>query len=209
MRVTNDPLVIDLETRERMRLDGPAEVGQDGGILVHAHEVYFNCPKYIQARQVAGADSAGASAVEAAEVTWAEVLAPGQRAWIAAADTFFIASAAPGGGADASHRGGNPGFVRVRDAATLEWPDYSGNMMFNTLGNITSNPNAGLLFLDFDRGDTLQLTGQATVVWEPERAAHFPGAQRVVEFRVEQAVQVAHAVPLRFRFLQYSRFNPV
>ena len=65
-----------------------------------------------------------------------------QRAWVAAADTFFIASAAPGGGADASHRGGNPGFVRVRDAATLEWPDYSGNTMFNTLGNITADTPA-------------------------------------------------------------------
>lgn len=114
----------------------------------------------------------------------------------------------PGGGADASHRGGNPGFVRVPDGATLEWPDYSGNSMFNTLGNITINPNAGLLFLDFEQGHTLQRTGQADVVWDPERAATFPGAERVVEFHIEQTVQVTHASPLRFRFLQYSRFNP-
>jgi predicted pyridoxine 5'-phosphate oxidase superfamily flavin-nucleotide-binding protein len=201
-------LVIDLETRDRMRLNGPAKMGVDGELWVHAREVYFNCPKYIQAREVTEAGSTGAGAVEAAEVKRTEVLSPKQREWITKADTFFIASAAPGEGADASHRGGNPGFIRVRDAATLEWPDYSGNMMFNTLGNITSSPNAGLLFLDFERGDTLQLTGQAKVVWEPERAAAFPGADRVVEFHVEQAIQVAHAVPLHFRFLQYSRFNP-
>ena len=202
-------LVIDLETRDRMRLNGPAEVDGDGGLLVHAREVYFNCPKYIQAREVSGVDSAVTKPAKTDAVTRGEVLSPAQRAWIAAADTFFIASAAPGGGADASHRGGNPGFVRVRDAVTLEWPDYSGNTMFNTLGNITVNPNAGLLFLDFERGDTLQLTGQATILWEPERSAPFPGGERVVEFRVEQAIQIAHAVPLHFRFLQYSRFNPV
>ena len=201
--------MIDLETRERMRLNGPAVVGPDGEIVVHAREVYFNCPKYIQKREVTGAGAAGTGRAGAAGVTRADVLTPEQRAWIATADTFFIASAVPGGGADASHRGGNPGFVRVRDAATLEWPDYSGNTMFNTLGNITVNPNAGLLFLDFESGDTLQLTGQAAVVWEPERAAKYPGAERMVEFHVEQAVQIAHAVPLRFRFLQYSRFNPV
>ena len=201
-------LVIDLETRDRMRVNGPAEADGDGGLFVHAREVYFNCPKYIQARQVAEADFGGTNAVEADPVTRAEALSLSQQAWIAAADTFFIASALPGGRADASHRGGNPGFVRVRDALTLEWPDYSGNTMFNTLGNITVNSNAGLLFLDFERGDTLQLTGQSTIVWEPERSAPFPGAERIVEFRVEQTLQMTHAVPLRFRFLQYSRFNP-
>lgn len=201
-------LIIDLETRDRMRLNGAAEVEPDGAILVHTREVYFNCPKYIQAREVTVDASDGGVASQAAGVTRAEVLSPGQREWIAAADTFFIASAAPGGGADASHRSGNPGFVRVRDAATLEWPDYSGNTMFNTLGNVTADPSAGLLFLDFERGDTLQLAGRATVVWERERTAPYPGAERVVEFHVERAIQVAHAVPLRFRFLEYSRFNP-
>ena len=202
-------LIIDLETRDRMRLNGSAEVEPDGALLVQAHEVYFNCPKYIQAREVTLDASYGQSASQAAEVTRAEVLSPEQQEWIALSDTFFIASAAPGGGADASHRGGYPGFVHVRDAATLEWPDYSGNTMFNTLGNITVSPYAGLLFLDFDRGVTLQLTGQARVVWEPERALPFPGAERIVEFHVEQVVQVSQAVPLHFRFLQYSRFNPV
>jgi predicted pyridoxine 5'-phosphate oxidase superfamily flavin-nucleotide-binding protein len=201
-------LVIDLETRSRMRLNGRAEVRSDGALWMHTREVYFNCPKYIQARQVTMADSSAAGAAQAAQVTRAEALSPKQSELIAAADTFFVASAAPGGGADASHRGGNPGFVHVRDATTLEWPDYSGNMMFNTLGNITINPNAGLLFLDFTGGGTLQLTGQAKVVWDPQRAASFPGAERIVEFHVQQAIQVAHASPLRFRFLQFSRFNP-
>ena len=208
-RVEVGILVIDLETRERMRLNGPVVVEADGRLLIHTREVYFNCPKYIQRREVKRGDVAASLVRDSHEVTRSEILTPEQRAWIGVADTFFIASAAAsGGGADASHRGGNPGFVRVRDAATLEWPDYFGNTMFNTLGNITVNPHAGLLFLDFDCGDTLQVTGQASVIWEPERAAFFPGAERVVEFHVEQVVHIANAVPLRFHFVQYSRFNP-
>ncbi len=202
-------LLIDLETRDRLRLNGLAEVEPDGALLVQAREVYYNCPKYIQAREVTWDASNGKRASQADGVTQAEALSPGQREWITQSDTFFIASTAPDGSADASHRGGCPEFVRMRDAATLEWPDYSGNTMFNTLGNITASPSAGLLFLDFDHGNTLQLTGQAAVVWEAERALPFPGAERIVEFHVEQIVQIAHVVPLHFRFLQYSRFNPV
>ena len=99
-----------------------------------------------------------------------------QQDWIQKADTFFVATAHPFRGADASHRGGQPGFVAVVDAQTLIWPDYSGNMMFNTLGNIVSNPKSGLLFLDFDTGRTLQLTGAAEIVWEPAEVARFAGA---------------------------------
>ncbi|MBC7806996.1 MAG: pyridoxamine 5'-phosphate oxidase family protein [Akkermansiaceae bacterium] len=199
-------LVIDLKTRERMRLNGHAEVTPEGTLIVHAREVYFNCPQYIQKRVID--QSVGSDETGTVGVTRGHALTSEQHVWISTADTFFVASAVPGGGADASHRGGNPGFVRVRDASSLEWPDYSGNTMFNTLGNITVNPNAGLLFLNFEQGNTLQLTGQAAVVWEPERAARFPGAQRIVGFHIEQAIQAAHAVPLHFRFLQYSRFNP-
>jgi hypothetical protein len=80
--------------------------------------------------------------------------------------------------------------------------------MFNTLGNIAVNPSAGLLFLDFDGGGTLQLTGEAQIVWAAERAARFAGAERMVEFRVQEAVETRGAVPLRWRFEGYSPFNP-
>ena len=109
------------------------------------------------------------------------------RALVAGADTFFIATWHPGGGADASHRGGRPGFVRVLDDRTLEFPDYPGNNMFNTLGNLVGHPRAGLLFVDFERGDLLQLTGRAKIRWEPatavrrgrsRRSARLPAAAR-------------------------------
>ena len=87
-------------------------------------------------------------------------------ALIRGADTFFIASGNPDGSLDASHRGGEPGFVSILEDGTLEVPDYPGNHMYNTLGNLEVNPRAGLVFLDFTSGRTLQLTGTAEVVWE-------------------------------------------
>ncbi len=204
-------LIIDPATRKRMRFNGTVESDANGTLRVHAREVYANCPKYIQERVItasAGSDAGGTLSSSSPHAGMSSELNAMQQAWITNADTFFIASVAPNGGADASHRGGNPGFVQVVDAHTLRFPDYAGNTMFNTLGNIAANPNAGLLFVDWERGDTLQLTGQARILWEPEQAAQFAGAERVVEFLVTQAVHIAGANPLRFRFVQSSRFNP-
>ena len=70
-----------------------------------------------------------------------------------------MATANPAGHLDASHRGGHPGFVRVGDDGRLWIPDYPGNSMFMTLGNLALYPAAGLLFLDFAGGQALQVTG--------------------------------------------------
>lgn len=196
---------IDLAARRRLRLNGEAERRPDG-IYVRTNQVYANCPKYIQAREP---ETDGAEpGLRDGYVLRSHKLTDEQRRLVSEADTFFIASAHPEGGADASHRGGNPSFVRFLGEDTLEFPDYSGNTMFNTLGNIAVNPSAGLLFLDFESGGTLQLTGEARIVWEAGRAARFAGAERVVEFRVEEVVGARGAVPLRWRFAGYSRFNP-
>jgi uncharacterized protein len=82
-------------------------------------------------------------------------------------DTFFVASANPQANLDASHRGGNPSFVKV-DGDALRIPDYPGNSMFNTLRNLAVHPRAGLLFVDFTSGDTLQLTGTAKIDLEAD-----------------------------------------
>jgi len=194
---------IDLSSRRRMRLNGKVERRPEG-LYVYAEQVYGNCPKYIQAREPRAAS--GSTSAEPGSARRAETLTDEQRRLISSSDTFFIATVHPEGGADSSHRGGLPGFVRFLDEDTLAFPDYSGNNMFNTLGNIDANPNTGLLFLNFERGDTLQLSGEACVIWDPARAAEFAGAQRVVEFRIEEIVE--NTVPLRWRFAAYSPFNP-
>jgi predicted pyridoxine 5'-phosphate oxidase superfamily flavin-nucleotide-binding protein len=198
-------LIIELSTRRRMKVKGKAELLRRGGMCVHAERVYPLCPKYIQARDVfAGSAESKASH----NVQRSENLTEKQRNWIATADTFFIASFHPETGGDASHRGGYPGFVHVLNQNKLLFPDYSGNNMFNTLGNISVNPNAGLLFIDFDDGDTLQVTGKAQVIWEKDLIKKFAGAERLVEFAIDQVIETTDAIPLRWKFLGYSPFNP-
>jgi predicted pyridoxine 5'-phosphate oxidase superfamily flavin-nucleotide-binding protein len=178
-------LVIDFGTRRRMRLNGTIEELENGAILVRAREVYSNCPKYIQVRTWERRVQNRPDGIRRGKA-----LTEKQREWIRAADTFFIATSHPEAGADVSHRGGNPGFVSVVSDGLLAWPDYPGNMMFQTLGNIASNPRAGLLFLDFDSGGTLHLTGAARTVWGPERR---------VELEIDEVLEIGRATPLRFR----------
>ena len=197
-------LVIDLATRGRLRLNGKVQLQTDHSIDVKIEQVYFNCPKYIQLRRLETHSQKSSNP----KLQNSQTLSQTQQNWIAASDTFFIASYHPNSGADASHRGGKPGFVKVLDARTLVFPDYSGNNMFNTLGNINVNPLAGLLFIDFELGNTLQITGKASIIWDFERVAAFSGAERLVEFKIEQVKVIADASPLHWQFLEYSPFNP-
>lgn len=192
-------LVIDLATRSRLRVNGTAILESDGAILLKTKQIYGNCQKYIQARTIVGTRAAATSIARRSDRLDAR-----QQSRIAGADTFFIATAHPRAGADASHRGGLPGFVRVESASRLVFPDYRGNRMFNTLGNLESNPRAGLLFPDFATGDALQLSGWAAVLWDDPRLAEFPGAQRLVAFDIEKVVELPEATHLRFRFTGYS-----
>lgn len=196
-------LVLDPATRRRMRVNGRAELTEDG-LLVHVQQVYSNCPQYIQQR-VPRQDAIAEGPRQSNTSTG---LTPSQKEWIQHADTFFLATAHPQAGADASHRGGKPGFVQVRGDKALVWPDYSGNNMFQSLGNITANPKAGILFIDFETGHTLQLTGSASIVWDVEQARAFPGAQRLLEFSIEQVIEASALFATRWKFLEYSPVNP-
>lgn len=196
-------LLIDPFTRRRLRVNGRVAVGQ-GGFTVLTNQVYANCPRYIQSRTWVPGDHAAAPRTVRRSTT----LTGMQRRMIGRADTFFITSYHPAAGADTSHRGGYPGFVRAMDETTLAWPDYNGNGMFNTLGNLRENPRCGLLFLDFETGTTLQLSGTGQVIPDGERAAQPPGAERLVEFRVMEVIETENGTGLRWRFNDYSPDNP-
>lgn len=197
-------LLIDPATRQRMRLNGDGAMQPDGTLLVRAQQVYANCPKYIQTRDLVVDPAPLGSPV----VRRTPLLSPEQQQWVTRADTFFIATAHPEGGADASHRGGNAGFVHVVDSGTLLFPDYGGNTMFQTLGNLQANPYAGLLFIDFASGSLLQLSGTAEILWNPAEVAALGGAERVVRFVLTTAVELHCASPLRATAADYSQFNP-
>ncbi len=196
-------LAIDFANRRRIRLNGVGSLSS-GVIHIAMRQVYGNCPKYIQGRSITG-ETIAKRAPEAAR---SPELLIDQRRIISNADTFIIATDHAEQGADISHRGGNPGFVIVLDGQRLEFPDYSGNRMFNTLGNLAVNPRAGLLFIDFASGRTLQLVGKASIDWERDHADSIAGAERVIGFDIEEVVDRDGGFPLRTIFHEYSHFNP-
>ncbi|MBW0102287.1 pyridoxamine 5'-phosphate oxidase family protein [Pseudonocardia sp. KRD291] len=193
-------LAIDLELRRRLRINGRWRP-VDSGAEVDIHQAFGNCPKYIQTRAAPEEQPAGIRRV----ATRSEVLGAREAQLVSTADTFFVATAAPGG-ADVSHRGGNPGFVRVVSLTELTWPDYDGNAMLMTVGNLRVNPAAGLLFPDWRSGATLQLSGTAEV--RPSRdAPDRPATGRETAFRITGSVWVENAFPSGWSEPAYSRFN--
>jgi predicted pyridoxine 5'-phosphate oxidase superfamily flavin-nucleotide-binding protein len=197
-------LVLDPERRRRLRINGRVTARSADAIEIRTEEVFGNCPKYIQSRAPEGV----LEHHRAGDGRRGLALTEAQRLAIDRADTFFLASVHDGTGADASHRGGQPGFVRVRDERTLRVPDYSGNNMFQTLGNIAADPRVGLLFVDFDTGTTIQLTGRARILWDRAEYGDLKGAERAIEVEIDEVVEIAGGGPLGWRFVEYSPFNP-
>ena len=225
--------IIDLATRRRVRVNGTLAAADPGdarpgvarGFAVAVDEAYGNCPKYIQARtapdgdvpnmapDVVADDRSGEPPDGTHEAPDRDGLSAAQRAWLAGADTAFMASVGPphdgrAGRADASHRGGAAGFLVALDAHHVLLPDYAGNTMFNTLGNLTVDPRVGLAVPDFASGRLLQLSGTASIDWRPDVAARVPGAERVVLVAVERVREVAGALPARWSSPRPSPFNP-
>lgn len=179
-------LGIELPSRRRNRANGHVAALEPGGFELSIEQSFGNCKQYIQAREGELARPGPPTREDAAlSVDALELLSR--------ADTSFIASssreAARGfaEGLDVSHRGGRPGFVHselVAGATQLTLPDFSGNFMFNTFGNLEVNPRAGFLVLDFASGGLLSLTGSARVIWDGPQVRAFEGAERLLEFRV-------------------------
>ncbi|WP_446223210.1 pyridoxamine 5'-phosphate oxidase family protein [Nocardia sp. IBHARD005] len=189
------------QRRRRMRVNGTSAV-RAGGLRITTEQVYANCPKYISRRQIREVAAAGAPG----PVWRGTALTTAAVEMVGAADTFFVATADDNGHADASHRGGNPGFLQVLSPTRLRWPDYRGNSMFMTLGNLAVQPRCGLLVADWSTGALLQLTGRAELVWET--AAFTSGAQCAVDFTVEQVVRRPGALAVRWGPPELSPNNP-
>lgn len=194
-------------TRRRNRMNGTVVARDAQGFTVAVDQSFGNCPQYIQARALTWANTPASYGAPRPVTVQGRLLDDAAALLVARSDTLFIASAAPQArgragaeGVDVSHRGGKPGFVRVDDAGgatLLTIPDFRGNAMFQTLGNIAARPVAGLVFVDPDHGDLLQLTGRAELVWDGPELASFAGAQRLLRVRLEQGRLVPGAVPLR------------
>ena len=194
-------------TRRRNRVNGVITSIDNQAITVAVSQSFGNCAKYIQSRtpvEFSEEEDSSEPPVVANRLNDAD------RALLARADTFFVASAntsseaGMGRGADVSHRGGKPGFVRIDDDNTLTTPDFSGNLFFNTIGNLIHDPRAGLLVIDFDSGDLLYLAVDAEIIWEGPEVNSFDGAERLIRWHVREVRRTQRALPMRWSGVQYA-----
>ena len=175
-------IVIDFISRRRVRVNGLL-TSTEAGLKIDIKQAYGNCPQYIQQRRVPVDGSPNDHRVQ---LYAGNTLRDNDIRLIEAADTFFLGTTHASAGNDASHRGGPAGFVRVV-GEHLWWPDYPGNNMFNSFGNLAADPTAALLFMDFRGGTVLQLSGTAAVHWgqpDPADDAHTGRRVRFVPQRV-------------------------
>ena len=202
-------LGIELSTRRRNRVNGRIEnciIGE--GFSIRVQQSFGNCPKYIQARS----ERPRIRSRPVPEFRIAPHLGDSEVSLIAGSDTFFIASRSAqldqeeeaSQGLDVSHRGGRPGFVGVVSPNELCFPDFSGNLLFNTLGNLEVDPRAGLLFIDFQSSRMLHIIGRARICWDVSEAMRSAGVERFIFFDIQCVVTRDHAFPHSLDFVSYS-----
>lgn len=202
-------LGLEWPTRRRNRINGRIVESDARGFSVAVAQSFGNCPKYIQARHWQATPRLPGLMLEGDGL---------DEQWLALAteaDTLFIASQSPdqqGGGVDISHRGGPVGFVELGQDGRLWLPDYSGNRLFNTLGNLLREPRCGLLFIDFATGDLLHLQAQAELIWPEQYAAlgvtSPPGAERMLALTPGRWTLRRSRLPLAFAAPEVSPFLP-
>jgi predicted pyridoxine 5'-phosphate oxidase superfamily flavin-nucleotide-binding protein len=189
-------LGIELPTRRRNRMNGFILAKDENGFAVEVEESFGNCPQYIQKRDYTAFSQESGAAESFAG------LPEDAAALIRQADTMFVATAAPNDEGDyrvdVSHRGGRPGFLGIDAGGAIVVPDFRGNGFFQTIGNLTAHPKAGLVIPDFATGDLLQIAGDAEVIWDGPEVAAFRGAQRLWKIRPRRGHWLRRAFPLRF-----------
>ncbi|WP_299508206.1 pyridoxamine 5'-phosphate oxidase family protein [uncultured Roseobacter sp.] len=190
-------LGIELATRRRNRLSGTFR-RHGTGYAIDVRQSFGNCPQYIHERTWQRVPLS-----ETPPALSSATLSETQIARIRAADTLFLGTgqraeeAHASNGFDASHRGGAPGFVKVVDATHLRIPDYAGNNFFNSIGNPLENPAIGLVFVDFETGGLLHLSGRAAIDWDPTDSRD-PNAQRMIDVTIDVVVDRPNALSLRW-----------
>ncbi|KAH6629294.1 hypothetical protein C7974DRAFT_424361 [Boeremia exigua] len=219
-------LAIDLVTRKRVKIAGKMAAGTVREVDVNVEgdtsllddvpktqneiqlvtkidESLGNCPKYLNQYSLTPA------LVTPELVHEGPSLSPEGRALIDRADMFFL-STATDTDMDTNHRGGPPGFIRTVSPSCIVYPEYSGNRLYQSLGNLLLNPRIGITIPDYAAGTVLYTTGTATVLAGPAAQALLPGSPLVVKIQLEHTRLVARGLPFRGALALdgYSPYNP-
>ena len=137
-----------------------------------------------------------------------DVITPNDRAFIEHADMFFLATVDAQGHANCSYKGGEPGFVRVVDERTIAFPNYDGNGMYMSMGNVLQTHQVGLLFIDFEQQHRMRLNGEATIDRADPLMAEYPEAQFIVRVRAREIFPNCPRYIHKMKLVQRSRFVP-
>ncbi|KAL8812236.1 MAG: hypothetical protein Q9200_001177 [Gallowayella weberi] len=212
-------LSINLETRSRIKLAGKFIAGALGAVLTQAgakateaqivvkvEQSLGNCPKYLNKKQI--------SVIAPQPVLVSSNLPLPVEAidLLAKADIFFITTSHGGSTLGTNNRGGRPGFCRImkndHSGTILLYPEYSGNRLYQTLGNLQTTPKAGIVIPDFDSGDALYLTGTTEILVGQEAARLLPRSNLAVKVRVDEARLVHDSLAFRGQSGEPSPYNP-
>lgn len=196
----------DAARRARYRAWG--RVNEKDGYLSFGIKMgYPSCPKHIQREHI---EVSNTSTDLSPQYENGTMLGELEKAWILNAHTFFISTQTPNGDVESSHRGGDPGFIEILDNGTIRVPDYHGNSMFSTLGNLYENPKAALLFIDYEKGKTLQLSGLAELQFEQNSKEDFYQSGetgRFWTFQTKQWVKTTNHHKVNTNFIDFSPYN--
>lgn len=142
------------------------------------------------------------------EVLLTDEISSHDKAFIESRDMFFLATADDAGLPNCSYKGGDPGFVRVIDPHTVAFPNFDGNGMYISMGNLLVNPAVGMLFIDFERGHRMRLNGNASIDPNDPLMAEYPEAQFIVRVRAREVFPNCPRYIHRYQLVQRSRFVP-
>ncbi|KAG9583664.1 putative oxidoreductase, partial [Aureobasidium melanogenum] len=216
-------LAIDLDTRKRVKLagrmvagaldstneeDGTDDYGQQGVLQLVARidESLGNCPKYLNRREISPATTNPKLISDSIPLDKRAV------ELIQKVDLMFL-STNSGSSMDTNHRGGPPGFVRClsREGGCTQfvYPEYSGNRLYQSLGNMLLEPKAGFCFPDFDTGSCLFVTGHTEILFGQDAAQVMPRSNLAVRITITAARLVASVLPFRGNTGEFSPYNPV
>ncbi|KAL9623607.1 MAG: hypothetical protein Q9160_002063 [Pyrenula sp. 1 TL-2023] len=208
-------LTIDMENRKRVKVFGRMMAGAlsmsekhddkvepDGAtgeaqLVLRIEQSLGNCPKYITSRHIAP------NIPQPKLLSNSPLLTTEALDIISTADTLFIASANNTHDMDCNIRGGPPGFIRVLPSSSstqpssVIWPEYSGNLLYQTLGNLTLYPKAGLVIPSFSTSSVLYLTGTTTIHHGASVSALLPHTNLAVQLTITSARLVANGLPFR------------
>ena len=178
-------LGIDLMKRNHHRINGATTISKCDATGLHFQVWDYspNCPKYINRREIIPSTTPMNKAAIREEHT---ILTKSDRDFVQSIDTLWIGSYAPNAGANVNYRGGTPGFIRVTSDSSIEWPEYRGNGMFYTSGNLDVNDRAGVTLVDFDTGSMIQMTSHVAVDWHFN--GEYEGATRLIKFQLKKLV---------------------